>query len=145
MVNNLGITNFPDLLEFIKGRGDLTRIHLGYFYPKELLTYKIDEDEISHILFLKGNKEENILYCYIELFNTHCFIVILNRQYSGKSFEKSYIWDVLKARELKKDISLDLSRDYLEQREYMVYPEVESDYKERLKRTSDICDLGIIF
>ena len=145
VLQNLGKSYFLDFIEFIKGSDDLSKIKLGYFYPKELLSYKFEQDEISHILYLKGSVKEKILYCYIELFNTHCFIVILNQNYSGPAFEKSYIWDLRKTKELQKHICLNLTKEYLMQRDYMFYDKVEADYTERLKRTNLICDLKIKF
>lgn len=146
VLNEIHPSHFLDFIEFIKGNDDLSKIKLGYFYPqKEALLYQFDEGEISHIIHLKGDIEENILYCYIELFNTHCFIVILDQNYSGESLEKSYIWDLLKAKELKKAISMNLTRNFLLKRSYMFYNKAEIDYTKRLKRTNKICDLKIKF
>lgn len=143
VLNNVSKNYFPKFIEFIRGGDDLSNIQLGYFYPKELLTYDFGEKEISHILHLKGCQREKILYCYIELFNTHCFIVNLSYHYHGPNFEKSYIWDVINGQELKKEIALNLTYDYLSKRQYLWYPNAECDYKERLTRTSLICDLDI--
>ena len=143
VLNNISTNYFRGFIEFIKGGNDLSNIQLGYFYPNELLIYDFEEKEISHILYLKGCQKEKILYCYIELFNTHCFVVNLSYHYHGPTFEKSYIWDVLNAQELRKDIALNLTYSYLSKRQYLWYPNAENDYKERLKRTSLICDLKL--
>jgi len=143
VLHEISTNYFLDFLMFIKGSDDLTRIKLGYYFPKERLLYKFDEDEISHIIYLHGSAEEKILYCYVELFNTHCFIIILNQNYTGPGCNDHYIWDVRKGKQLKKDISLDLTKDFLMKRDYMFYTEVEKDYKERLDRTSLICNLKI--
>lgn len=143
ILNDISKKYFPGFIEFIKGSNDLSNIQLGYFYPKEFLAYDFEEKEISHILYLKGCEKEKILYCYIELFNTHCFIVNLSYHYHGPYFEKSFIWDVLNASELKKPISLSLTYDYLAKRQYLWYTDAENDYKERLKRTIAVCNLKI--
>lgn len=144
VLNEISITHFPELIKFIKGSEDLSRIKLGYYYPsKEDLIYQMDKSEISHLLYLKGSEKEKILYCYIELFNTHCFVIILDQNYRGQSIENSYSWDLLNAKELKKPISMNLKRDFLLKRSYMVYDGVEVDYTERLKRVARICGLTI--
>ena len=143
ILNDITKNYFEGFIEFIKGGNDLSRIQLGYFYPKNLLKYEFEEKEISHIIYLKGCEKEKILYCYIELFNTHCFIVNLSYKYEGLDFEKSYIWNLFTATELKKSISLNLTFEYLSKRQYLWYPEVEDDYKERLKRTNSICNLKL--
>ncbi|MBK8723793.1 MAG: hypothetical protein IPL95_16540 [Saprospiraceae bacterium] len=61
-------------IDFMIGKIDDIGI-VQYFYPdNENLLIK---NEISHILYLKGDHNQKVLYCYIELYNLHCFIVIL--------------------------------------------------------------------
>ncbi|MEO6454648.1 MAG: hypothetical protein ABIN97_11265 [Ginsengibacter sp.] len=143
VLNNFNKTLFVDFINFIKGEDNLHSIHLGYFYPKNFLNYEIGSKEVSHILYLKACNREKLLYCYIELFNLHCFIVILNYDYHGENFTVKYIWDVQAARELNKDISLNVTSDFLASRDYMYYPEVEKDYTERLMRLAEVLNLRI--
>ena len=117
ILNNGSKNYILDTIDFIKG-GDLSKIKLGYFYPKKFLDYKFENNEVSHILYLKGCSKEKILYCYVELFNCHCFMVILNQNYSGPEIEEIYIWDLLHAKELIKKISLNIYRDFLMKRSY---------------------------
>ena len=144
VLNNINKNEFLDFIDFIKG-GGLEKIKLGYFYPQKRLNYDLSSNELSHILYLKGCSKENLLYCYIELFNTHCFIVILNENYNGHDINENYIWDLVNAKELNKPISMNLSRDFLLSRSYMYYQEVESDYAIRLRRLNKICHLKIKF
>jgi hypothetical protein len=143
--NNISRTCFLEMINFIKGADNYEKIELGYFYPKSFLKYHFYQNEISHILYLKGCNTEKILYCYIELFNTHCFIVILDKNYNGQNINESYVWDLLKRKQLNKSISLNVNRNFLLNREYMFYNGVEEDYGKRLKRTSRICSLKIKF
>lgn len=142
ILNNGNKSYISGTIDFIKG-GDLSKIKLGYFYPDKLLDYKFGENEVSHILYLKGCRKEKILYCYIELFTCHCFIVILNQNYSGPEINESYIWDLQDAKVLSKKISLSISRHFLMNRRYMFYQGVEEDYSERLLRLTKILNLGI--
>jgi hypothetical protein len=146
VLNNITKSEFPDFIDFIKG-ADLEKVRLRYFYPKELLRYDFSLNEVSHILYLTGCSKENLLYCYIELFNTHCFIAILNEHYIGIDFCVNYIWDLSNAKELDKPISMNLTRDILLFQDYIddYNPEVMNDYAERLKRLNDACNLEIKF
>ncbi len=143
ILHNISRQDIKTFIDFIQGSGT-DKIKLGYFYPKHLLNYNFDSDEVSHILYLKGSRKENLLYCYIELFNTHCFIVILNQNYTGEDVEYSYVWNVLKAYETNKPISLNLNRNYLLSRSYMYYDKVEKDYAEKLIRISRICRVRLV-
>lgn len=143
VLNNLNKTLFVDFIKFIQGENNLNSIQLGYFYPKNFLNYEIGSNEVSHILYLKACNKEKLLYCYIELFNLHCFVVILNYNYSGDNFTAKYIWDVQEAKELDKDISMNVPTEFLASRDYMYYPEVEKDYSERLMRLAKVLNLKI--
>jgi len=132
VLNNVDKSLFSNLISFIKGEVPLSYVNLGYFYPNQLLTYNYDTNEISHILYLRGCQKEKLLYCYIELFNLHCFIVILNYNYWKEDFTKSYIWDVKKGQELQKHISLDVTKETIASPFFPYYPDVEKDYAERL-------------
>lgn len=143
VLNNFNKLLFPDFIDFIKG-GDISdTMDIGYFYPNEFLIYEFGLKEVSHILYLKACSKEKLLYCYIELFNLHCFIVILNYDYDGEDFTKSYIWDVQNVKELHKDISLNVTSRFLASRSYIYYPDVEKDYAIRLRRLVKILDLKL--
>ena len=75
--------------------------------------YSHQPDEVSHIIQLIGNPSEGILYCYIGLFNTDGYLVRLNDQYDGPVINKTYIYDVLQAGELKKEVLINYTRDKL--------------------------------
>jgi hypothetical protein len=135
--------SFTNLIDFITGKIGLEHVNLGYYYPKQFLLYDFDEKEVSHILYLKGSKNERLLYCYIELFNLHCFIVILNYNYWGENFIKSYVWDVRRREVLKKDIALNLTKYDIKPPFCPYHIDTEKDYTERLFRLSPILDLKI--
>ena len=143
VLNNFNKLLFRDFIEFIKGKDILDTMDIGYFYPNDYLIYEFGSNEVSHILYLKACSKERLLYCYIELFNLHCFIVILNYDYNGEDFAKSYIWDVQNAKELHKDILLNVTSRFLASRDYIYYPDVEKDYSVRLRRLAKILDLKI--
>jgi hypothetical protein len=73
-----------------------------------------DDNEVSHIIHLRGNKETGVLYAYIELFNMQNMIVLFNMDYTGEDINVTYCRDVVRNMELPKKIDLLLSREQLE-------------------------------
>lgn len=74
-----------------------------------------------HSLSLKGDKENRVLYCYVELFSTFQYIVILDDDYEGENLNQSYLYDLINGTE----ISL---KDYIES--INIPPEIKTMYKE---------------
>ena len=66
-----------------------------------------DEDEISHTLYLVGEKGE-MLFCYVEMFSIYQYIVILNEDYQGEDISNKYSFDVLKQEEITDDKEIEL-------------------------------------
>jgi len=83
-----------------------------FHFPDESF-YRYEPEEVSHIIKLVGHPTERILYCYIELFNTNNFIVRLNDHYDGPAINKTYIYDVLQSKELKKEFPVNYTRSEL--------------------------------
>ncbi|WP_172118243.1 hypothetical protein [Halomonas hibernica] len=54
-----------------------------------------------HSLVLCGNKESRFLYCYVELFSAFQFYVLLDDDYEGEDIYKSYIYDLINAKEIE--------------------------------------------
>jgi hypothetical protein len=53
-----------------------------------------------HALSLIGNPDSGFLFCYVELFSTFQFVVVLNKAYQGRSLHETYIYDLLASKEL---------------------------------------------
>ena len=56
--------------------------------------YVPKDNEISHILYIKGVSKDKIIYCYVELFNCLTYFVKLSDDYDGSDFEESYILEL---------------------------------------------------
>ena len=82
---------------------------LWYYYPDENIIPK-DKKQVLHSLIVKGNKQDKILYSYIEFFNVYKFIVILNNNYEGRNIEFSYFYDILNQEEINKNYRIDISK-----------------------------------
>lgn len=85
-----------------------------HYYEANGVLHTLGKEEISHILYLRGNPSDKSLYCYIELFNTHCFLVVLNRYYYGPFIENTYCYDVLKRVQFSKEVKLKLNNKDLD-------------------------------
>ncbi|PKV52560.1 HNH endonuclease [Aquimarina sp. MAR_2010_214] len=98
------------LFEFLDGNKEMNNV--WFHYPdKDVYNYK--EGEITHIIKLKGSKTERILYAYIELFNSHCFIIKLNKNYTGKDLNLDYIFNIHNHKIIDESINLNLKRQEL--------------------------------
>jgi hypothetical protein len=94
-------------------RGD-NRESIFFHYLPENEVHQPEDNEVSHIIHLHGSKETGVLYAYIELFNMQSGIVIFNMEYSGEDIHVTYCRDVVKNKELPKNMHLGLTRQQLE-------------------------------
>jgi len=85
-----------------------------FFYPTNIQPHNLYNDEVSHIIHIKGSSIYKFLYAYIELFNMQNFIVILNMDYTGEDVNITYAYDLLRNTELHKDVSIRINRAHLE-------------------------------
>lgn len=68
------------------------------FYPA--LQFKQPKPgELYNCLYLVGDSKKELLYCYVELFNTAKYIIMLNNEYIGADISKKYQWNLIKAKE----------------------------------------------
>lgn len=115
-----------ELIPYVTQKGK-TNLFTAFFYSF-MEIHQIDTDEVSHILFLKGDSRKQLLYCYIELYNVYNFIVIINDEFTGTDFEETYCYEVLKKLELNKKVKLSLYQNVLKR---MYNDEVYSDQRHK--------------
>jgi len=65
------------------------------FIILEKRIFDLDDDEVSHSIYLIGSQAKNNLYAVVELFNAVQFIVKLSENYCKSQFEDLYVFDVL--------------------------------------------------
>jgi hypothetical protein len=110
ILNNGRRTEIAHLFPYLENQSDLNVVWM--YYPNELI-YEPLENEITHIIKIVGNPREKILYCYVELFNIHCFVIQLNIEYSGNEINADYIFNV-HTQEVKSGLTkLSLKREQL--------------------------------
>ena len=75
--------------------------------------YSLASHESFHILHLVGNSKNNILYCYVDYFNTYRYLVLLNSNYKGVDIVETYCYDLINYEQVNKSIDLEYDRDTL--------------------------------
>lgn len=100
------------IIDFIKGK--LHPYPHFYYFPKTYEIYRPDEDEVSHLIHLRGDAKTRVLYAYIELFNFENAILIFDMNYDGEDFTDTYILNILSGMEVQKNVSIKLTRNHFE-------------------------------
>ncbi|MBN8586095.1 MAG: HNH endonuclease [Ignavibacteria bacterium] len=98
-----------DLIPYLKGESEM-KVAISH-HPQDAIY--IPGDEVSHVLYIEGNPDEGILYAYVELYNVHNFLVLLNQNYDGPKIKTNYIFDVLQSVELNRNVYLEYGKEYI--------------------------------
>lgn len=85
--------NIRHLLPLLLGEGEVDK-YCKYFYPEDSW-FEIADDEIMHMLYIKGSSTEKMLYGYVSYFGIIQCIVLLNDSYSGPEMECGYAYNVM--------------------------------------------------
>lgn len=101
-----------EVRSFVKG--DTSNLGLFYYFPTNEIVHPLSEEEVSHIIHIRGDSENGTLYAYIELFNMQNIIIIFSMNYTGENIDDTYCRDVVQNKELSKNIKLRLLRHHLE-------------------------------
>lgn len=94
------------LISYIKGTEDKEIVWMHY---QEGL-YELNPEESSHIIHLVGKKDEKILYCYVDYFNTHKYLVLLNDNYQGQDIKATYFFDLVNIAPIEREVNMDYDR-----------------------------------
>ncbi len=119
---------------------------VGFYFASGIAQnpYEPQGDEISHIIHLQADRRSNLLYAYIELFSTYCFLVVLNDNYIGENFEsQTYVWDIMGANEIsnKHNVQISLFRNLFINLHNWNYTQIaEKMYQKRLERIMGIIE-----
>ncbi|MGE0566621.1 MAG: HNH endonuclease [Bacteroidia bacterium] len=99
------------LIPYLKSEIELEIV--DHYYPQSPI-YEQNGDEIIHLIHLVGDVKEKTLYCYLELFSSYSFLVLLSDNYTEKDFSHSYVYDVLKNETVEKQVNLSLSLEEIQ-------------------------------
>lgn len=75
--------------------------------------FNLSEDEVTHCIFINGSKKEKKLYAIIELYSSIQFIIKLSDNYNGTDLQDVYIFDVIKRKEIHKELTYIPTYDYI--------------------------------
>lgn len=67
-----------------------------------------EEEEISHVIAIRVDKDKGLLYGYVELFNLLCAVIVLNDKYDGPEYNHTYIQDALTAQRFDHTININI-------------------------------------
>lgn len=87
-------------------------LRVWFYYPEVASEGDFDQiyQDFFHTILVKGDREERILYSYIELFSAIKYFVLLNANYCGQDLKMDYYWDVSRRKKMQKSSDLDISR-----------------------------------
>ncbi|WP_198973099.1 hypothetical protein, partial [Xylophilus sp. ASV27] len=74
------------------------------------LMRKPSDNEISHLIIIRSDKNRKILYAYIELFNIVCGFIMLQENYQGNPVNYVYHQDAITRKSLTEEVSVDLDQ-----------------------------------
>lgn len=115
------------------------KTHRVDFMIKDDFVVKSTSDEVLHYIFLNGCKEKKKLYAIIELYSTVQFVVKLSDNYNGTNIQHLYVFDVLKRREIQKEIGHVPDFDFVFNYDYLT---IKPDYDVFEKRLERILKIG---
>ena len=106
---NGDISFIKHLIPNIKNNDSVDFVNMHY--QKKI--YQLDNNETTHIIHIIGNPDEKILYAYIDYFNVHKYLVLLNDNYTGKIMNETYCFNLLTGKEVNKKVNINYSREEL--------------------------------
>jgi len=83
------------------------------FIILERRIFDLDDDEVSHSIYLIGSHAENNLYAVVELFNAVQFVVKLSENYRKSQFEDLYVFDIFSGTKKNKVIKYNPKINFL--------------------------------
>lgn len=107
------------------------RIYEVYYVPHVRLP-----NEIAHIISIQGMPEKGLLLAYVELFSFECYIIRLNKDYSGPEIDNTYCYDLLTKKITNKKVILGWNRAFIN-RLYTTQIEFCSAYQNEYKILTD--------
>lgn len=103
------VAEISHLVPYIKGEVKLNVVWMHY----QQGLYELQPGESFHILHVVGNFNDRTLYCYVDYFNAHKFLVLLSDNYQGPDIRSTYCFDVLQIKEVQRQVNIHYDRKTL--------------------------------
>lgn len=100
------------LIEAVKSDDVNTITSFARMYNAILPFHKLSEDEMSHIIYIKGDSRRGVLIAYIEVLNFVNALLVIDTNYTGEPFECKYCYDLIKSKAFDKNIDIDKTREF---------------------------------
>ncbi len=68
-----------------------------------------EEHEVTHLIVIRSDSKEKMIYCYIELFNIICAFIPLVKNYSGNKIDYSYRQDCITGEKIDSLLKLNIN------------------------------------
>lgn len=125
-------SSIKHLLPFING--DIDRNDVVWMHYQDV--YLLPPRECFHLLHLVASPSEKVIYCYVDYFNTHRFIVLLDDNYSGREICNTYCFDVLNLVSVEKSVNISYDRNtilkLLHEKDTTFFKKVEQAFEHAL-------------
>ena len=130
------------ILNYIEPNSSIKNIYVSHFQHPLNKFYQIHDQEVSHLIYLYGGPSSNCLFCYVDLFNTHSFIVKLLDPYYGEEIENTYCFDLLNKKELNIKVNLRLNKTDFDKLHFQITMNINEIevYKQKLNRVLKIAN-----
>ncbi len=100
-----------NVINFIQGKG---RNEFVFNYGTNIFKLSPNnQEEVIHILSLKGDRQSQKLIAFIQLFSESSVLILLNNEYNGDNFNTTYNHNLLTDKETQDDSALQLDFSYL--------------------------------
>ena len=97
-------SNISNILNYIKGESEAKKIWYHFKLADQHL--QVTDQNLYHFIKIVGDSSERIVYCYIELFGTLKFIVYLDDNFIGESFDYQYFYNLFSKEIIEQPINI---------------------------------------
>jgi HNH endonuclease len=88
-----------EAISFRKNGGE--NFYVILYYPtRDVLPQRLAK-QITHVVSIRGDPIQKLLYAYVELFTAFRFLVSLSGAYDGEAMSESYCFDLQQGKEIK--------------------------------------------
>jgi hypothetical protein len=123
-----------ELIAFVKGETEYIPVH--FYAPANTEPHQLQTGEVSHVIHIRGSRQQRTLYAYVELLNLQSVLIPIDLEYDGEEIDDSYVYDLLSSRQIHKPVKLKLTRQHLRDIHFL---EIRSEiFNRRLERLMEI-------
>ncbi len=143
LLNSGSAAQVKKAIKFVMGENDERKIVQYYFTEDKV--FNVNISNTYHLIYLRGDQNQKVVYGYLELYNVHCFIVVLSTDYYGDDFEKIYCLDVIDFKEVNATGSLFLYRSQILSLPCPGPKDLSQQYKKRMRKFARKHEVSIRF